>query len=237
MNIFEIPGAYKKDSIQFFKSPRLFLKDLNFEATEEARCSVEYLGFAFLLSSAFVLVELKLIPEELTGPAAASVQKDELIFSYWVSTIVFVLLSHAACRLLSGQGRLRTDLTGLCRVYSFLIPATTLVLIVLGWSIGAVLSTYLVVTPPLGVLLLEPFEPSTNHLLLLAGFLTVYFYLALFFVLCTVGTLHKTHRFTYGRTLVATSSSVVALGLIQPVLTFCVRRFFDIFEPLIKVFL
>ena len=237
MEVLEVPTAYAREWIRYLRSPREFVKEVDFAVPGAAKRSAKYLGFAFLVTSAIVLVELRLLPEELTGPVAKSIEKDQLIFSYWISTLVLALLAHAASRLLSGQGRLRTTLAGLFRVYSFLIPTTTLALIALSWLVGRVLGNDWFVTPPLGVLLLEPFDPSTANLLLLAAFLTVYFYLALFFFLSTLWTLHEIHRLSYGRTFVAAGSSVLALLLSQPLILFCVRKVFDPLKPLIKLFL
>ena len=233
----EFLPAFANEWIRFLRSPRAFVNQMDLAVPEAAKLSAKYLGFAFLLTSAIVLVELRLLPQELTGPVAKAIQKDQLIFSYWISTLVFVLLAHVASRALSGQGRLRTTLAGLFRVYSFLIPATTLALIALSLIQGLVIGNAWFVTPPLGVLLLEPLDPSTAHLLFFAAFFTVYFYLALFFLLCTLWTLHDIHRFSYGRTLVAAGLSLLALLLCQPLIVFCVRKVFDPLEPLIKLFL
>lgn len=233
----ELPPAYAREWIRYLRSPQIFVKEVDLAAPEAAKLSAKYLGFAFLLTSAIVLVELRLLPEELTGPVAKAIQKDQLIFSYWLSTLVFVLLAHVASKSLSGQGLLRTTLAGLFRVYSFLIPATTLTLIALSLIQGLVIGNAWFVTPPLGVLLLEPLDPSTAHLLFFAAFFTVYFYLALFFFLCTLWTLHEIHRFSYVRTLVAASSSLLVLLLCQPLIVFCVRKVFDPLEPLIKLLL
>jgi hypothetical protein len=236
MSVFEIPATYGKESVRFFRSPRAFTRGVDFDSPEEAKTSVKYLGFAFLLTSAFVLVELKLIPDELTGRVSISLKKDELIFFYWVSILVFALLTHAACRLLAGQGRLRASLAGLFRTYCFLIPATTLAMIVLSQLVAVVLGTYWLVTPPLRVRGFEPFEPTTGHLLLVAGFMTAYFYLALLFLLCTVWALHEIHRLSYVRTLIAVGVSVGLLSLSQPLIVQGARKVFDLFEPLIKLF-
>ena len=235
--MFEGLADYRRDAIRFFRSPRIFSTDVDFDTSGEAKTSRKYLGFAFLFTSALVVIELKLIPEELTGSAATLVKKDEVIFSYWILILVFALLLHSGCRLLSGRGSFRATRVGLFRTYSFLIPATTLGLIIMSVVVDVLLGTYWLVTPPLGVIGLEPFEPTTAHILLMAGFTTIYFYMGLFFSLCTLWTLHGIHKISYPRIVIAVGVSLTLLVLIQPLIVQVTRPLFDLFEPLFKPFL
>lgn len=234
MGLFEIPPSYLRDCARFIKAPLAFLQGVDFSGRIEMVRSMKYLGFAFFLTSGLVLFELNLIPEQLIGSLGNSVEKEELVFSYWASVAVFVLAAHVATRILSGQARLRATASGLFRVYSFLFPGTTLVMIILSQIVGRILDVSILVTPPLGVIALEPMVPTTGGLLLLAAWLTAYIYLALFLIASTVWVVRAVQKLSYPRTLAAFALSAMALALSQPPIIFCVRKIFGLFGPLIK---
>jgi len=232
MDVTDVVPSYVKDATRFFRSPLFFIKEFDPKSREEKKTSIAYAVFALALTSALVLVELRLLPAEQPG-LLPSVKKDELIFSYWVLILIFALLLHFACRQFRGQGTMSETLSGILRVYGFLVPASTLGLILLTQLIGVAVSTYWLVLPPLGISGNEAFAPTTTNLLLMAGLATVYFYIAVSYLLCTVWILAATHKLSYARTGLATVGSVVVLLLARPYVLQGTRKIYEIFEPLI----
>ena len=232
MDLIDVVPSYGKDARLFFRSPLLFINEFDPKSRDQKKTSIAYAVLAFTLTSALVLVELRLIPEEQPG-LLPSVKKDELIFSYWVLILIFAIFLHFACRRLRGQGTMSETLNGILRAYSFLVPASTLALILLTQLVGAAVSTYWLVLPPLGITGIEAFAPTTTNLMLIAGLATVCFYIAVFYLLCTVWMLTATHKLSYARTGLATVGSVVVLLLAQPYVLQGTRKIYEIFEPLI----
>ncbi|PYQ31964.1 MAG: hypothetical protein DMF56_02375 [Acidobacteria bacterium] len=237
MGILDTAASFGKEAWRFFRSPRISIAEFDAQGKGQGKLSLIYMAFAFILTSAFVLIELRLIPETVTGSSTRAIKKDELIFTYWILILLFVAFLHAGCRLLSGRATLRATFTASLRIYAFLVPGTTLLMIFLSQLVASAISTYWLVIPPLGVVGFKPFVPTTGNLLIVAGFVTAYFYLALFFLMCTVWALHATHKLSYLRTCLAAAASIGALLLVKPFVIGAGRRLYEVFEPLITPFL
>jgi hypothetical protein len=229
--------SFGKDAWTFLRSPRVFINQFDAQGKGQGKLSVSYMTFGFILTSAFVLVELRVIPETMTGSSTRSLKKDELIFTYWILILLFVIFLHAGCRLFSGRATFRATLVAILRIYGFLIPGSTLLLIILSQFAASAISTCWLVIPPLQVVGLKPFVPTTGNLLIAAGFVTAYFYLALFFLICTVWALRATHKLSYLRTCLAAATSISALLLVEPLVIGAGRRIYEVFEPLLGPFL